>query len=193
MSAASDKNVTEEAQSQLVKIEEKTHGDDDLVGNVDGQVPVPPTEESTAIPRKRSIQNDPVVVNPVITPTTMALTPGTVYGLPEGVFIPATIHADLLQGNLLTSLKDLPTQLIKDALAEYDDAMTQKSGEIRKHGAYLFGVIKRYKAVAERGTDGLCMGPELTPLINSKLNKMLEDGFCTQDEMNDKVKNKIKM
>ena len=148
---------------------------------------LPALPKSSAIPRKRTMEAlQPVVVDH---PPTQSV---TAYGMPDGVRIPSSVQSDLLQGRLLAALKQLPVQLINDALMEYDDAMTQKGHKIRNSGAYLYGVIKRYSAVAERG-DGLSMGPELTPIIHMKLDQMLLDGFCTQEEMNDKVKSKIRM
>ena len=37
------------------------------------------------------------------------------------------------------------------------------------------------------------MGPDLTPAVNERLGKLVQDQFCTQDEMNEKVKSKIRM
>ena len=163
---------------------------EDLFGNVVEATneSLPTTiQKSSAIPRKRAMEApQPVVVDHPPTQSVAA------YGMPDGVRIPSSVQSDLLQGRLLAALKLLPVQLINDALMEYDDAMTQKGHKIRNSGAYLYGVIKRYSAVAERG-DGLSMGPELTPIIHKKLDQMLLDGFCTQEEMNEKVKSKIRM
>eukprot|EP00934_Nitzschia_sp_Nitz4_P000010 Nitzschia sp. Nitz4//scaffold11_size288233//240348//242487//NITZ4_000811-RA/size288233-processed-gene-0.248-mRNA-1//-1//CDS//3329534185//10//frame0 len=120
------------------------------------------------------------------------------YGLPEGVVVPPSITPALLSGRLLETLRGLSKQLINDALAEYDDAVQIKGDTIRNHGAYLFGVIKRYVSVQERAASGegegiLPMGPELTPAVNERLQKLVTDGFCSQEEMNDKVKSKIRM
>jgi hypothetical protein len=120
------------------------------------------------------------------------------FGLPDSVTIPASVHTTLLQGKLLEILRNLPVQLINDALAEYDDAVQIKGAAIRNHGAYLYGVIKRYVNVQERAASGegqgiLPMGPELTPAVNLRLQKLVVDGFCTQEEMNEKVKSKIRM
>lgn len=122
----------------------------------------------------------------------------TQFGLPEGVRIPASVKASLLQGRLLETLRSLPTQLINDSLAEYDDAVQIKGDAIRNHGAYLFGVIKRYVSVQERASTGdgqgvLPMGPELTPAVNGRLQKLVSDQFCSEEEMNEKVKSKIRM
>jgi len=59
-------------------------------------------------------------------------------------------------------------------------------------------VIKRYVNVQERAARGetegsLPMGPELTPAVQERLNKLVENGFCSHEEMNDKIKSKIRM
>ena len=124
---------------------------------------------------------------------------GTKYGLPEGVIVPAEVEPNLLQGRLLATLQSLPMPLINDALAEYDDAVQIKGrNSIRNHGAYLYGVIKRYVEVMDRATRGegqgkMPMGQDLTPPVNVRLQKLVDDKFCTQQEMNDKVKSKIRM
>jgi hypothetical protein len=120
------------------------------------------------------------------------------FRLPENVKIPASVPANLLQGRLLDSLRSLPLQLINDALAEYDDAVQIKGESIRNRGAYLYGVIKRYVNVQERAAAGegqgiLPMGADLTPAVNIRLQKLVDDNFCTQEEMNEKVKSKIRM
>ena len=123
---------------------------------------------------------------------------GNKYGLPADVVIPSSVSPTLLQGRLLETLRGLPKQLINDALAEYDDAVQIKGESIRNHGAYLYGVVKRYVSVQERATSGegegvLPMGPELTPAVNERLGKLVSDGFCTETEMNEKVRSKIRM
>jgi hypothetical protein len=121
------------------------------------------------------------------------------FGLPKGVTLPQSVKSDLLQGRLLETLQSLPINLINDALQEYDDAVQIKGESIRNRGAYLFGVIKRYVSVQERANKGgegsgiLPMGPELTPEVLERLQKLVDSGFCTQEEMNDKVKSKIRM
>ena len=123
---------------------------------------------------------------------------GGKYGLPADIVVPASVTPSLLQGKLLETLRALPKQLISDALVEYDDAVQIKGESIRNRGAYLYGVVKRYVSVQERansgeGVDILPMGPDLTPAVNGRLAKLVQDRFCTQEEMNDKVKSKIRM
>jgi hypothetical protein len=120
------------------------------------------------------------------------------FGLPNGVHIPASVQTSLLQGRLLETLRSLPINLMNDALTEYDDAVQIKGEAIRNHGAYLYGVIKRYVSVQERAAAGegegiLPMGPELTPEVNVRLQKLVQDNFCSEEEMNEKVKSKIRM
>jgi hypothetical protein len=123
----------------------------------------------------------------------------SVFGLPSRVKIPKSVTASLLhQGKLLDTLKGLPINLINDALVEYDDAVDIKGGAIRNHGAYLYGVVKRYVSVHERANSGegtgiLPMGESLTPAVHHRLEKLVTSGFCSREEMNDKVRSKIRM
>ena len=103
---------------------------------------------------------------------------------------------------MLDTLRGLRSvSLINDALKEYDDAVQIKGDSIRNHGAYLYGVVKRYASVQERaaraGTNGasLPMGHELTPPVHQRLQKLVQDGFCTSEDLtkNDKVHAKMKM
>lgn len=112
--------------------------------------------------------------------------------LPESIVIPDTLDPALLSGTILSTLRQLPPSSCNDALQEYDDAVKQQKN-IRSHGAYLFGVLKRYLSVHERSGGEGSMGYELTPLVQSRLDQLVRDRFCTQDEMNDKVKGKIRM
>lgn len=102
--------------------------------------------------------------------------PGTSVGLPEGISVPMGVDSKLLQGRLLDTLKQLPTDLITDALNEYDDALQNKGGSIRNQGAYLYGVIKRYVNVQERAASGNAdhvMGKELTPTVTVRKKYLL--------------------
>jgi hypothetical protein len=121
------------------------------------------------------------------------------FGLPKGVTLPKSVNDESLNERLLETLRSLPLQLINDALQEYDDAVVVKGESIRNHGAYLFGVIKRYVSVQERANKGgegagiLPMGQELTPQVHERLQQLVESGFCSEEEMNEKVKLKIRM
>lgn len=166
-----------------------------------GDAGPPPLATNSPIPRMPhavSSPTSPSKTTATLTSPSPAAGNGAKYGLPADVVIPPTVSPTLLQGRLLETLRTLPKQLITDALAEYDDAVQIKGESIRNHGAYLFGVIKRYVNVQERahsgeGTGILPMGPELTQAVNQRLQKLVHDGFCTQDEMNEKVKSKIRM
>lgn len=98
--------------------------------------------------------------------------PGPSVGLPEGISVPVRVDSKLLQGRLLDTLKQLPNDLITDALNEYDDALQNKGASIRNQGAYLYGVIKRYVNVQERAASGNgdnVMGRELTPIVTVRI------------------------
>jgi Heterogeneous nuclear ribonucleoprotein Q acidic domain len=114
------------------------------------------------------------------------------FNLHESVVIPDSVDESLLEGRILDSLRQLPPNLCNDALQEYHDAIKQQKN-IRSHGAYLFGVLKRYLSVHERAGDEGSMGHQLTPVVQSRLDQLVRDGFCTEDEMNEKVKGKIRM
>jgi hypothetical protein len=102
------------------------------------------------------------------------------FGLPNGVIVPSTVTAKLLQGKLLETLKSLPVNLINDALTEYHDAIQFKGAAIRNHGAYLLGVVKRYVAVQDRAQSGILpMGDVLTPAVQERIKKLVSSGFCT--------------
>jgi hypothetical protein len=167
-----------------------------------------PSEPLLAIPRKlNSTVKSPESVSKSVVPATpptpsshtnsSANTPSR-YGLPSDVRIPASVTPAILSGKLLETLKSLPVNLINDALTEYDDAVDIKGGAIRNHGAYLHGVVKRYIDVHKRSLSGeglgiLPMGDVLTPVILIRLEQIVASGFCSQEEMNDKVKSKIRM
>ena len=127
------------------------------------------------------------------------------FGLPESTRIPVSVTAALLRssgGNssktVIDSLKTLPPNLINDALAEYDEAVTNKGQGIRNHGAYLFGVVRRYMSARDRsmksgGTGVLPMGDNITPAVLNRLEQLVNSGFCSREEMNSNIKQKIRM
>jgi hypothetical protein len=124
---------------------------------------------------------------------------GSTFGLSDDVRIPIAVDTKLLEGGILSKLKSLPPNLANDALQEFDDALQVKGQSIRNRGAYLYGVIKRYTSVHDRATTGgegsgiLPMGEGLTPAVNAKLEILVASGFCSREEMNEKVKSKIRM
>jgi hypothetical protein len=137
------------------------------------------------VPRKAHVQ-EVDIINP------KEVSKASRYNLDESVIIPDSVDESLLEGRILESLRQLPPNLCNDALQEYHDAIKQQKS-IRSHGAYLFGVLKRYLSVHERAGDEGSMGHQLTPVVQSRLDQLVRDGFCTEDEMNEKVKGKIRM
>lgn len=66
----------------------------------------------------------------------------------------------LLEGRLRRAFLELTPAQMRDVLEEYDDAVNQKGDEIRNHAAYLFGVVKRYKALHQRSGTGDPLMPQ---------------------------------
>lgn len=150
----------------------------------------PPTNTN-----KESLVQAPVVARTIPRTAPRPSNEAAKFGLPDGVSIPKSVHGKLLQGKLLDTLRGLPINLINDALTEYDDAVQIKGDSIRNHGAYLYGVVKRYVSVQERTKAGeeAGMGASLTPAVSIRLQRLIDDQFCSHEEMNDKVKMKIRM
>lgn len=144
----------------------------------------PTSSRSESIPRKQSEAKKSLVPADASISHFNPDNAATKYGLSAGVIIPPSVSGELLKGKLLETLQSLPVNLINDALTEYDDAVAIKGAAIRNHGAYLFGVAKRYIAVKERaeGEGILPMGPELTPAVQERLKKLIASGFCTEGE-----------
>jgi hypothetical protein len=170
----------------------------------------------TSIPRKQSlsspsahsspptavtvVNSPPVAKNKARPPITgnNSNTHPSKYGLPASVKVPKSVTPDILNGKILEMLQTLPAHLINDALQEFDEAVEVKGHDsIRSFGAYLYGVVKRYISVHERahreGTDILPMGDKLPPVVHLRLEQLVKANFCTREEMNDKVKSKIRM
>ena len=117
--------------------------------------------------------------------------------LPPGIVLPPTMDPSILANSekAMQLLNQLPPPQIQAALNEFDEAMKTKGDKVRNTTAYLVGVIKRYVNVnsKERKTGAPIMGDELTPIVKVTLQKMIDSGFCTQAELNDKVNAKLKM
>lgn len=172
-------------------------------------VTTPSKTDEMAIPRKAASATKKFETSPNLSHApSHNRVPGAKYGLPFGVNVPASIvRTKLLEvemntpgSKLMEVLKSLPINLINDALTEYDDAVEIKGATaIRNHGAYLYGVVKRYVSVHERamsgeGTGILPMGEDgLTATVQIRLDQLVATGFCSTQEMNDKVKSKIRM
>ncbi|OEU22514.1 hypothetical protein FRACYDRAFT_232672 [Fragilariopsis cylindrus CCMP1102] len=119
----------------------------------------------------------------------------------SGVIIPRSVNYRFLYGTLLDNLNILQSSsLINDAFKEFDEAVRVKGRSIHNHRAYLIGVLKRNVILKKRtakgsGTDSLPMGlgEGITPPIHIRLQKLLNDGFCSSYEINEMVKPKLCM
>ena len=81
------------------------------------------------------------------------------------------------------------------ALEEYDEAIQQKK-PIRNHIGYLTGVLRRYLSIQERtarpGDGGAAMG-EMTAAVKGLIQtKLLDTGFCTEIDLDEKIMSKLK-
>ena len=116
--------------------------------------------------------------------------------LPEGVELPPSVDSELLGDRLLSMLLQLPVAQINEALTEYDDAVRVKCN-IRNHQAYLHGVLKRYLSVLEKSRESGAkpMGSEITEKVMLRMKELVDDNFCTDEELlhNERILSKIKM
>ena len=76
---------------------------------------------------------------------------------------------------------------MNESVTEYDDAVQIKGDSIRNHGAYLYGVIKRYVDVQE-ARGGAMLQSSLTFAVHKRLEELVRSGYCTQSEMDEKVR-----
>lgn len=158
-------------------------------------------DTSKPIPRKSSVESSSGISSEAQNDSNRSSVKyfsGVRFGLDAAVKIPNSVDTKLLEGAILSKMKSLPPNLTNDALQEYDDALQVKGSGVRNRGAYLMGVLKRYVSVQERAKSGegpaiLPMGEGLTALIHSRLDTLVATGFCSVEEMNDKVKSKIRM
>lgn len=143
------------------------------------------TSTTAPVPRKQSTPTSSS--SPATSAVDNNSNPGAKYGLPPGVKIPASVlKKNLLHGKALDALKKIPVELMNESLTEYDDAVQIKGESIRNHGAYLYGVIKRYVDVQE-SRGGSMMQTSLTFAVHKRLEKLVRSGYCTQLEMDEKV------
>lgn len=79
---------------------------------------------------------------------------------------------------------------MSEALLEFDSAVKERGSEIRSLPAYLVGVIKRYRTIqqASRGGAG-----QLSDAVLARLDRLISSGFCSQLEIDDKIKTKLAM
>lgn len=117
--------------------------------------------------------------------------------LPGGIKIPPGLDPKILLSSdrALRMLKELtsPVQM-QAALDEFTEAMKNKGDRVRNAQAYLVGVIKRYITVSQKDSNAPpIMGENITPIVKSTLQNMITSGFCSQQDLSDKVYAKIKM
>lgn len=76
-----------------------------------------------------------------------------------------------------------------EALSEFDAAVKEKGSEIRSLPAYLVGVMKRYRNIkqASHGAN------HLSDRVLARLNTFVTSGYCSQTEIDDKIKAKLAM
>lgn len=65
--------------------------------------------------------------------------PGSLFGLPDDVTVPGTINNTLLQGEILETLKRMPSDQIDLVFKQFDTCA--KEGGIRNRNSYLLGII----------------------------------------------------
>lgn len=64
---------------------------------------------------------------------------GLLFGLPEAVVVPGSVSHSLLQGEILETLKRMPSDIVNLMLKQYDTCA--REGGIRNKNAYLLGII----------------------------------------------------
>ena len=85
----------------------------------------------------------------------------------------------------------LPQKAMVEALAEFDSAVKEKGNEIRSLPAYLVGVIKRYRTIQQASSSG--GRGFLSERVLARLDQLVSAGYCSQAEIDDKIKNKLAM
>jgi len=117
--------------------------------------------------------------------------------LPPGIVLPPGIDPSILltSDHALTLLKQLSPAQQQAALLEFEEAMRNKGNRVRNSQAYLVGVIKRYITVTrkEKGVGAPIMGHTLTHVVQVTLQKLVDSGFCNQQDLGDGVLAKMKM
>mmetsp|Transcript_15442 Transcript_15442/g.24210 ORF Transcript_15442/g.24210 Transcript_15442/m.24210 type:complete len:688 (-) Transcript_15442:149-2212(-) len=119
--------------------------------------------------------------------------------LPDGVTLPSSVTPDMIDGRLRRSFLELAPTQMREVLDEYHEAVREKGSEIRNKNAYLFGVVKRYKSLHERtfnsngGYNAMPQGSNLTGQVSTRLDTLIASGFCTAEELDMKIKDRMRM
>ena len=85
--------------------------------------------------------------------------------LPEGITLPPSVTPQMIDGRLRRNFLDLAPSQMREVLTEYDEALKEKGSEIRNKNAYLFGVVKRYKALSNGGQNAPPQGHNVSPQV----------------------------
>lgn len=150
------------------------------------------------IPKKSSVSSDQIAQSPS-SQTRSDSFDGTSLNLPEGVVLPPTVTPELLNkvtGSLKIAFYQLSSSQMNELLNEYDEAIRTKGSEIRSHEAYFFGVLKRYRNLHQRSLADktvIPQGDKLTDRVLARLDLLVQSGYCTAEELDMKVKSKLKM
>ena len=114
---------------------------------------------------------DPLPASPTKQQQWVSNNPSDDLVLPHGVHLPTSVTPQIIgTGRLKQLFFTLSPSQMNEALVEYDVAVKEKGGEIRNRQAYLFGVVKRYKALHERsGGNANHASPQGKELSNQVL------------------------
>lgn len=115
-------------------------------------------------------------------------------GLPDGIQLPATVTPGMIDGRLRRAFLELTPVQMREVLEEYDVAVKDKGGEIRNKTAYFFGVVKRYKTMAQEGLNpSVSKQGTLSDKVLMRLDALVASGFCTTDDLDMKIKDRMRM
>eukprot|EP00577_Skeletonema_sp_RCC1716_P005867 CAMPEP_0113410622 /NCGR_PEP_ID=MMETSP0013_2-20120614/21797_1 /TAXON_ID=2843 ORGANISM="Skeletonema costatum, Strain 1716" /NCGR_SAMPLE_ID=MMETSP0013_2 /ASSEMBLY_ACC=CAM_ASM_000158 /LENGTH=642 /DNA_ID=CAMNT_0000296855 /DNA_START=196 /DNA_END=2124 /DNA_ORIENTATION=- /assembly_acc=CAM_ASM_000158 len=164
----------------------------------------PPAAEASSIilspiPKKSNVSSDQIAQSPSSQTRSNSFDGTSSLNLPEGVVLPPTVTPELINkvtGSLKIAFFQLSPSQMNELLSEYDEAIRTKGSEIRSHEAYFFGVLKRYRTLHQRSMldkTAIPQGDKLTDRVLARLDLLVQSGYCTAQELDMKVKTKLKM
>jgi len=165
---------------------------------------LPPAAEASSIilspiPKKSNVSSDQIAQSPSSQTRSNSFDGTSSLNLPEGVVLPPTVTPELINkvtGSLKIAFFQLSPSQMNELLSEYDEAIRTKGSEIRSHEAYFFGVLKRYRTLHQRSMvdkTAIPQGDKLTDRVLARLDLLVQSGYCTAQELDMKVKTKLKM